>query len=174
MSAQRYATLAGYNRWANARLYAAAAELTYEQYRADRGAFFRSVHGTLNHVLVADGLGMNRFLGLPNPPTRLDQILHDDLPALRAARVAVDDRIVSFAQSLTDEDVERPIRFRTVTDNARYEQVLSGAMDHFFNHQTHHRGQVHALLTGLTGKAPELDLIFFQRESGTGATRLSD
>ena len=70
--------------------------------------------------------------------------------------------------------MEEPIRFRTVTDNAPYEQVLSGALDHFFNHQTHHRGQVHALLTGLVGRAPELDLVYFQRESGTGAKRLRD
>jgi uncharacterized damage-inducible protein DinB len=174
MGAHRYAMLAGYNRWANARLYAAAARLTDEQYRADRGAFFRSVHGTLNHVLVADRVWINRFLGRPNPPTRLDEILYDDLAALHAARVDEDDRIVAFAQALTDQQVDQPIRFRTVTGNVLYEQELSGALDHFFNHQTHHRGQVHALLTGLVGEAPELDLVYFQRESGTGARRLSE
>ena len=82
----RYRMFAGYNAWANERLYAAAAKLSDADYRADRGAFFKSVHGTLNHLLVGDRIWMQRFTGRGEAPTQLGMILFDDLPALTAAR----------------------------------------------------------------------------------------
>jgi len=83
---ERLRTLARYNAWANHHLYAAAAALPDEQYRADRGAFFKSVHGTLNHLLATDRIWMRRFTGEGAAPDRLDAILFDDLPSLHAAR----------------------------------------------------------------------------------------
>ncbi len=80
---ERYRMFAGYNAWANERLYAAAAKLTDAEYRADRGAFFKSVHGTLNHLLVGDRIWMQRFTGQGEAPARLDTILFDDLASLR-------------------------------------------------------------------------------------------
>ena len=82
----RYVMFAAYNRWANRRLYDAAAELSDTDYRADRGAFFKSVHGTLNNLLVADRIWMHRLTGEGEAPDRLDAVLHDDLagPRLRA------------------------------------------------------------------------------------------
>lgn len=77
---------AGYNEWANARLYAAVGELPDADYRADHGAFFKSVHGTLNHLLVGDRVWMQRLTGKGDAPTSLDAILCDDLKSLRAAR----------------------------------------------------------------------------------------
>lgn len=89
----RYLMFAGYNAWANRRLYDAAAELSDAEYRADRGAFFKSMHGTLNHMLTADWVWMHRFTGEGPSPDRLDTIQHEQLADLRVAREAEDRRI---------------------------------------------------------------------------------
>jgi uncharacterized damage-inducible protein DinB len=154
---------AHYNAWANTRVYEAAARLSDEQYRADRGAFFRSVHGTLNHLLVTDRIWMQRFTGEGDAPNRLDAILFETVDELRAAREAEDRRIVRFVEGLDDRRIEGTIKYRRVSSPEEFEQALAPALAHWFNHQTHHRGQVHALLTGLLGQAPELDLLYFQR-----------
>lgn len=167
----RYTTFAGYNAWANDRLYAAAAALPDADYRADRGAFFKSVHGTLNHILVGDRIWMRRFSGSGEAPDRLDVVLYDDLPALTAARRAEDARIIAWIDGLHADDLAAMLRYTPITNPTVIEQPLAPALDHFFNHQTHHRGQVHCLLTMLTGDAPPLDLILFQRERGRGGVR---
>jgi uncharacterized damage-inducible protein DinB len=161
-----YEMFAGYNAWANRRLYDAAAGITEAQYREDRGAFFKSLHGTLNHILVGDRVWMHRFTGEGEPPARLDMILHDDLASLRAAREAEDRRIVDYVKGLDEAKLQGIIRYRRVTGpRDAVEQALAPALAHFFNHQTHHRGQAHAILTGLGAKGPELDLLYFQREA---------
>jgi uncharacterized damage-inducible protein DinB len=160
--------MAGYNAWANERVYDAAAGLSHSDYRADRGAFFKSVHGTLNHLLVTDRIWMQRFTGTGDAPTRLDAILFDDLSDLRAARRAEDQRIESYVAELDEARLNGLLRYRTISNPTDFEQPLASTLIHFFNHQTHHRGQVHALLTGLTGTAPSLDLIMFQRQTGNG------
>lgn len=159
---------AAYNAWANGRVYDAAATLSEADYRADKGAFFGSLHGTLNHMLVADQLWMRRFTGEGPSPRSLDEILHDDLVSLRAAREREDERIIAYAASLDEATLSRTIRYRTLSSPDEIVQPLSPAIDHFFNHQTHHRGQAHCLLTILTGRAPVLDLLYFQRETGIG------
>lgn len=164
--------MASYNAWANTRVYDAAAALPEADYRADRGAFFRSVHGTLNHLLVTDRVWMGRFTGETPPPLALDAILFEDRAAIRAARETEDRRIVAFAAGLTPSDLESIIRFRRVSAPESYEQGLGAALVHLFNHQTHHRGQIHAVLTGLEAEAPELDLLVYQRIAGVGARRV--
>ncbi|HEY8384079.1 MAG TPA: DinB family protein [Microvirga sp.] len=164
--------LAHYNAWANGQVYAAAAGLSDADYRADRGAFFKSVHGTLNHLLVADRLWMRRFTGTGEAPSRLDAILYEDFSELRAAREAEDRRIVAYAEGLTEESLGGTLRFRTIVNPTDMEQPLAPALLHFFNHQTHHRGQVHALLTGLAGEAPSIDLMIYQRQTGAGLKAL--
>ena len=161
--ADHYRMFARYNAWANGRVYEAAARLSDEQYRADRGAFFGSVHGTLNHLLVTDRIWMQRFTGEGDAPNRLDAILFETFEELRAARGAEDRRIVRFVEGLDDRRIEGSIKYRRVSSPEQFEQALAPALAHWFNHQTHHRGQVHALLTGLAGQAPELDLLYFQR-----------
>jgi uncharacterized damage-inducible protein DinB len=165
-----YRMFGHYNAWANNRIYDAAAELSDEQYRADRGAFFKSVHGTLNHLLVTDRVWMQRFTGAGDAPTRLDAILCESLGDLRAAREAEDRRIVAFVDALDDGRINGTIKYRRVSSPEQFEQQLALALAHWFNHQTHHRGQVHGLLTGLLGKAPELDLLYFQRLSAKATT----
>jgi len=165
----RYRMFASFNRWANERIYAKAAELTDAEYRADRGAFFKSVHGTLNHLLVTDRIWMQRFTGEGEAPNRLDAILFETFDDLRAAREAEDRRIVGFVDGLDDGRIAGTIKYRRVSSPEEFEQQLAPALAHWFNHQTHHRGQVHALLTGLVGQAPELDLLIFQRLSAKSA-----
>ena len=165
--------MAGYNAWCNERLYDAARSLPDADYRADRGAFFKSVHGTLNHLLVADRIWMRRFTGKGEAPDRLDAILFEDLMELRPARQAEDARIVAYVEGLSDDAIcAGLLRYRTITEPAWIsKQPLAPALIHFFNHQTHHRGQVHCLLTAITGEAPSFDLILFQRASGMGDRR---
>jgi uncharacterized damage-inducible protein DinB len=160
-----------YNAWANERLYDAAAKLSDADYRADCGAFFKSMHGTLNHLLVADRIWMYRFTGSEPTSAKLDSILYEDFSALREARRNEDARISRFVDGLSAADLDGNIRYRTITNPQDIEQPLAPALDHFFNHQTHHRGQAHGLLTTITGDAPSFDLIIFQRTSGLGQIR---
>ncbi len=166
-----YLMFAGYNAWCNERLYDAAAKLSDADYRADRGAFFKSLHGTLNHLLVGDRIWMQRLTGQGKVPNSLDATLFDDFGELRAARRAEDARISRYIERLSDDDLKRTIRYRTLSNPADIEQVLAPALDHFFNHQTHHRGQAHGLLTAIAGDAPSFDLIVYQRETGQGGLR---
>jgi uncharacterized damage-inducible protein DinB len=165
---EHFVELAGYNAWANRRLYAAARALPDAEYRADRGAFFGSLHGTLNHLLATDRIWMRRFTGSGDAPDRLDAILHDDLDGLERARIAEDARIRAYVAGLDDASLAATIRYRRVTTPEPIEQPLGPGLAHLFNHQTHHRGQAHAILTGLGREAPALDLLFYQREAARG------
>jgi len=160
-------TFARYNRWANARLAAAVKALDEVDYRADRGLFFRSIHGTLNHLLVADRLWFFRITGEIEgaPPTTLDQTLYDDRDALLAARAREDGRIVAFVDRLDDARLAGDFSYRNMAGES-FTQPVAAVLAHVFNHQAHHRGQVHAALTGLGGNAPPLDLIYFLRGRG--------
>jgi uncharacterized damage-inducible protein DinB len=156
--------MAAYNAWANRRLFDAAGRLPEADYRADLGAFFGSVEGTLNHLLVGDGIWMARFTGDPPPPWRLDTRPHADLATLHAAREALDRRIAAHVDALTEAEIAGALVYRDMAGR-EFRQPRAEALAHFFNHQTHHRGQIHALLTRLTGAAPELDLIYHIREA---------
>ena len=160
---------AAYNSWANRRLYDAAGRLPDEEYRADRGAFFKSLHGTLSHLLVTDRIWMQRFTGEGEAAARLDAAPLDRLADLRDAREVEDRRIEAYAAGLTDADLDRTIRYRRVSSPEEIVQPLGPALAHVFNHQTHHRGQAHCILPGLGTDAPPLDLLFFQRETGIGS-----
>ncbi|MCK9916319.1 DinB family protein [Microbacteriaceae bacterium K1510] len=161
---------AGYNAWCNERLYDAAATVPDADYRADRGAFFKSLHGTLNHLLVADRIWMRRFTGAGAQPPHLDAILYDDFTALRAARRTQDTLISRYIDGLSEADLTGTLRYKTVVNPQAIEQPLAPALDHFFNHQTHHRGQAHGLLSAILGndKTPSFDLIVYQRQTGVG------
>jgi uncharacterized damage-inducible protein DinB len=166
-----FAMLARYNAWANQRLLAAAEALSDEDYRADCGAAFRSVHGTLNHLLVADRIWLSRFTGRAGDaaPVALDAIVADDRPALRREREKTDADLVSYTDRLSEEELAARFSYRRVSRPEPVTQPLAHALLHAFNHQTHHRGQVHAMLSRLAGEAPALDLVFYQRETGEGA-----
>ena len=160
-----YQAFARYNAWANHRLYAAAAELSDAEYRADRGAFFKSMHGTLNHLLTADQVWMHRFTGQGPSPERLDMIQHEPLAELRRAREAEDKRIVDYVDHLSGPELAGTIRYRRVSTPEEFVQALEPALAHFFNHQTHHRGQAHTILCTFGHRSLVLDLLAYQREA---------
>ena len=160
--------LAGYNAWVNRRLYGAVARLSEAQYRDDHGAFFGSVHGTLNHLLVGDRIWMQRFTGKGEAPARLDEILYEDFATLDEARQREDRRIIDYIRGLSEADLSGTLRYRTTRSPVEIEQELTPLLLHFFNHQTHHRGQAHGILTHITGEAPSFDLLIYQRETGIG------
>jgi uncharacterized damage-inducible protein DinB len=153
--------------------YTAAAQVPDAEYRANRGAFFKSLHGTLNHLLVGDRIWMRRFTGQGEIPSSLDAILYDDFTQLRDARRTEDNHISRYIATLREPDLTKTIRYRTVSNPQNIEQPLAPALDHFFNHQTHHRGQAHALVSAIIGndRTPSFDLIIYQRETGDGALR---
>lgn len=158
-----FVTFAQYNNWANQRLYDACEGLSGEIYFAQRtSAFFGSLHGTLNHILVGDRAWMRRLTGEGEVPAALDAELYPTFAALRGARTAEDRRILSFVEKLDDAGLARTVSYHSMTGGADARPV-SELLAHLFNHQTHHRGQAHALLSEIGGEPPPLDLIYYLR-----------
>src|SRR4051794_4275912 len=163
MSSEYFRRLARYNRWANARLYAAALDLSDQSYRLHIGVFFSSLHGTLNHLLLTDRLWLKRLTGEGDHPNGLDAILYDDRMELARARIAEDERLITVVEKY-DEPALRGLHSYRTTSGMPQSQILEDILMHLFNHQTHHRGQAHACLSILTGdEPPSLDLLVFQR-----------
>ncbi len=154
---------AAYNAWANRRIYDAAAGLTVEEWQRDTGTFFKSLMGTLNHILVADRIWLKRMTGEGDAPTKLDAIIHAEFGKLQKAREAEDRRIIDWIGGLREADLAGRFTYITVTDVRTVSQRLAPALSHLFNHQTHHRGHAHAILTALGKPSVTLDLIYFQR-----------
>lgn len=150
--------LAIYNQWMNSKVYEAAGQHSATDLAKDRGAFFGSVLGTLNHILVGDILWLKRFATHPSclyslrevadlqNPTSLDQVLFDDLGDLSEQRIWLDRQIINWTAQLSESDLDFVLSYHNIKGtpaNKRY----SSLMLHFFNHQTHHRGQVSTLLS---------------------------
>ncbi len=165
MGPEYFQTFARYNTWANGLVYDAAAELPDGAYRTPRpAAYFSSLHGTLNHILVGDRVWLSRFEALEAGVTSLDQILFDDFAELRTAREAEDARIENYTGGLTAEAIAGDLNFRTLVKPVDLSMPLWQALGHFFNHQTHHRGQAHALLKEAGVEPPVLDLVYYLRQ----------
>jgi len=139
--------LAEYNAWMNGKLYAACAGLSDDERKRDRGAFFHSIHGTLNHVLLADSVWMGRFDGTPFKFKSLDQELYASFDELQKQRVEMDKRIERWARGLTDAALGAKIEFTSQITKRTHAPTLWRVVLHFFNHQTHHRGQLTTLLS---------------------------
>jgi uncharacterized damage-inducible protein DinB len=158
--------MAEYNSWANGRLYRMARQLPDEQYRRDVGAYFKSLHGTLNHIMAADLIWMHRLTGVGDHPKILNAIIFDDLVSLSAARQQEDQRIIGFVESLSDAQLEEMWEYQMLNGTPQ-KQRRREILAHLFNHQAHHRGQAHAILTVLGISEPDgLDLLIMQRERG--------
>ena len=156
--------MARFNEWANARLYGAVARLPEEEYRADRGLFFGSVHRTLNHLLVVDRVWTRRLDGEPPGIVSLDMQLHDRVAALKAARAEEDGRLIRQVDGLDAAALQRAVRYRRIIGSGEAETRCDHILITLFNHQTHHRGQVHAALTQSGIEPPPLDVVFFLDE----------
>jgi uncharacterized damage-inducible protein DinB len=160
---EAFRQLAAYNRWANARLYAAAFDLPDEAYRRPVGVFFGSLHGTLNHLLLTDRIWLRRLTSEGPSPVRLDEIVHEDLGDLFAARVDEDERLDRVIAGYSEADLQLPHRYNT-TSGQPQQQRLSDILLHLFNHHAHHRGQAHACCSIVAAaESPSLDLLLFQR-----------
>ena len=136
-----------YNRWMNQRMYDACATLDDDQRKRDVGAVFRSIHGTLNHILVADQIWMGRFAGEPVEFRALDQELFSDFAQLHAQRETEDERIIAWIDSLAVEDLNGELTYTSTVSPRSRTYPFWFALMHFFNHQTHHRGEATTVLS---------------------------
>ena len=158
MSANKhFALLARYNQWMNQKLYACAADLPTEALHLDRGAFFGSIWGTLNHIAVGDTIWLKRLSRHPAcgaalapladapTPQRLNDILFSEFATLHAYREQLDTRIIELVDTLGEAALSQPLSY-TNTQGAAFTREFGALLVHFFNHQTHHRGQITTLL----------------------------
>ena len=152
--------MARYNTWQNRSLYTAADALGEEERRRDRGAFFRSIHATLSHLIWADHMWMSRFDRWEKPADGLDESRTwvDDWAELKSKRRITDARIVRWAEHLTERDLEGDLAWWSGAANREVRKPRWLLVAHLFNHQTHHRGQVHAMLTAAGAKPEDTDL----------------
>jgi uncharacterized damage-inducible protein DinB len=141
-----FRTMAQYNRWMNERIYGVCAEIPDGERKRDRGAFFKSIHGTLNHLLLGDRLWLGRFIDRPFRVDALDQELYADFDALRAQRQQTDADIFDFTGTLDESALAREFTFTTIVNPGEHVFPFQHVLLHFFNHQTHHRGQVTTLI----------------------------
>jgi len=154
---QHFQMLARYNTLANQKLYDACAQLSDIDRKLIRPAFFKSIHGTLNHVMVGDRIWLGRFAGQELPSTGLDAILYDDFAQLRQGRLKEDARIIQFMATLTEAFLAQSITYRN-NAGVVHTDPNDVLLAHLFNHQTHHRGQVHDMLSQTEVAPPSLDL----------------
>lgn len=150
--------MAAYNRWMNDKVYAAAASLPAADILADRGAFFGSIHATLSHIAVADMIWLQRFAKHPAGYAALDPVRglpiqrdlaaqpYGDLASLAEHRRFLDGLIETWAGAVSEDDLDQLLAYTNTRGDAFRKPYFFLVM-HFFNHQTHHRGQVTTLLT---------------------------
>ena len=149
--------LARYNRIANERLFAQCAQLTEVEYRKQRAGSFGSIHGLLNHILLGDRRWMGLFESGDRVTPPLNQILYDDFAELRSAREREDERLESFFAHLNPGFWTSSFAYTNNQGND-YVETAHIACSHLFNHQTHHRGQIHTMLSQTEITPPPLDL----------------
>ncbi len=140
-------TMARYNQWMNQKLYGICEDISDEQRREDRGAFFKSIHGTLNHLLVADRIWMGRFLDQPFA-AQLNQELYSDFADLQQARQQTDQAMLDWVTALSPDWLEQPFSYTNSFGQAMTRPAWL-LLAHLFNHQTHHRGQLTTVLSQL-------------------------
>ena len=149
--------LANFNKWTNEKIITSCKKLTETEYKKDRGAFFSSIHGTLNHLLVVDRAYIARIEGIDHGLKSLDQILFESLLQLEVARIKEDKRLIDLVNSLSEESIHKEITYKGFeTGNTTY--TIHMILITLFNHQTHHRGQVHNMLSQAGIKPPQIDI----------------
>jgi uncharacterized damage-inducible protein DinB len=157
---QPYTTLAGLNQWANGHIYDCVAAMSDDAYRQDRKAFFGSIHNTLNHLLLVDRLWTCRIKGKPLGFTSLSDILYDDFEELRDVRHGEDIALIELVASFSEDDLQSSIVYQT-TEGAPGDQPIWLILATLFNHQTHHRGQIHTMLTQAGITPQPLDIMYY-------------
>lgn len=154
-------TMARYNCWQNDSLYGAADPLDDAARRLDRGAFFGSIHGTLCHILWADQIWMHRFSGSPKPSMSNAESHHmiEDWQDLKQARTAMDQMIQEWSDGLDPTWLAGDLSWYSGAVKRDMTESKALLVTHMFNHQTHHRGQVHAMLTAAGARPDDTDLM---------------
>jgi uncharacterized damage-inducible protein DinB len=158
--------MARYNRWQNQSLYGCADRLSEAQRKEQRGAFFGSIHGTLSHILFGDQIWLYRFTGDEAlKPVGVSTIAESataipDWADLKQRRAALDETIIAWAERMTPADLTGDVTWYSTSSGKSNTQPKWELVTHFFNHQTHHRGQVHCLLTGFGQKPGDTDIPF--------------
>ena len=162
------ALMARYNLWQNGSLLSVVSEMDDAARRQDRGAFFGSIFGTLNHLLWADLMWMSRFDSGAPPEGGIvaSPKLLADWPAYRAARVQTDKRILGWAGRLDPEVLGEDLTWYSGVTGREMTRPMALCAVHMFNHQTHHRGQVHAMLTAAGARPDPTDLVFMPEDIG--------
>ncbi|HEY6726346.1 MAG TPA: DinB family protein [Polyangiaceae bacterium] len=176
MSPEWAGALGRYNRWMNDKLYGLAATLSDEARKRDVGAFFKSIHGTFNHILLADRVWLARLTGATVPDgfmapggiRSLDQELYADFDELRRQRTLTDGELSTWVAGLTDASLAAPIAF--MRRGHKQECPLWWTVAHVFNHQTHHRGQITTLLLQQGCDPGVTDLYAMLREENAPAS----
>lgn len=170
MQAQNFQNMAIYNQWMNEKLYDCAKHLSADALQKDMGAFFGSVIGTLNHLVVADIIWLRRFAVHPakfsalqpllemEQPASLDQVLTEDLQQLEKQRKELDKTILEFAEELNEQNLNQHFSYQNMKGE-QFNDRLGYPLQHFFNHQTHHRGQLTTLFSQLDVDVGVTDLL---------------
>jgi uncharacterized damage-inducible protein DinB len=151
---------AQYNRWMNEKLYAVCAGIDDSERRRDRGAFFRSVDGTLNHLLLVDRLWFARIQGRQFAVKSLDQQLYEDFATLRHERSITDAELCAYVDTLSGPMLAQPVNYTSLAKQQPVSLPLGLVLVHLFNHQTHHRGQITTLLTQTGVAIGDTDMIY--------------
>ena len=169
---KHFRAMARNNAWSNLRLHLACGQLSEAQYKAERTSFFPSIHLTLNHILMADIRYLNRLEGLERAYWDPGDELHGELAALTRAQYGTDARLIAFCDRLDPEDLDREVKlFRE--DGVKIDRT-GAVLPHLFVHQIHHRGQVHAMLSGTPAAPPQLDEFFLAEDLPRRAAELRD
>ena len=154
-------TMARYNAWQNRSLMAAADGLTDEARKLDRGAFFKSIHGTFNHILWADETWLSRLIGSEKPAVggRDSAVYFEGWAQFCARRRMRDQAILDWAETVTADWLRGTLIWYSGAAGREMGRPRGFVMAHFFNHQTHHRGQIHAMLTAAGARSDDTDLL---------------
>jgi uncharacterized damage-inducible protein DinB len=164
--------MAQYNEWMNSRMYALCATLPEADLRKDRGAFFKSIYATLNHIAYGDLAFLSRFTGDPTVVPEPGADLFGTFERLRKERVALDQRLLAWAESLSSSWLAETLTYKSKIDAKTRTVPRWILVMHMFNHQTHHRGQVTTLLSQMGLDVGATDIPFmpqFDASEGPGA-----
>ena len=160
ISIKNFQLLANFNAWANTKIFFSCKKLSNVEYKKDRLAFFSSIHGTLNHSLVVDRAYISRIEGKDHGLESLNQILQDDLSRLEEERIREDNNLIHLVNNLSEENVNKPITYKSF-ETGDQNSTINLILITLFNHQTHHRGQVHNMLSQARVKPPQIDVLDF-------------
>ncbi len=141
--------MARYNQWMNEKLYQVCADIPDEERKKDLGAYFKSIHATLNHLLYGDKAWMGRFIKKPFQVKVIGQELYEDFGELHVERIVTDQEILDWSQVLSPEWLESQFEYTSNVDGKTRILPTWILVTHMFNHQTHHRGQVTTLIKQL-------------------------